>query len=103
MACSPGIADECFNLREVSGTHLIRPYIKEAKGRPKHDPVPGSTPDEPCVMDASSSHRVKKQHAETKKAALGGFLSPLNTRGVARLVTGADGETRTLTPFGAGT
>ena len=57
----------------------------------------------PVSWTPSSSHRGKKQHAETKKAALGGFLSPLNTRGVARLVTGADGETRTLTPFGAGT
>ena len=43
------------------------------------------------------------QYAETKKAAQGGFLSTLNTQGVARLVTGADGETRTLTPCGAGT
>lgn len=73
MACSPGVTDDCFSLREVSGTHLICPYIKEAKGRPKHDPVPGSTPNEPCVVDSPSSHRIKMQYAETKKAAQGGF------------------------------
>ena len=34
---------------------------------------PGSTPNEPCVVDSPSSHRIKMQYAETKKAAQGGF------------------------------
>ena len=54
---------------------------------------------------AGLSDRAKRQNhnPETKKAALGGFLQSSVLNQQQRLYPGADGETRTLTPCGAGT
>jgi hypothetical protein len=75
VECNRERKDEDQDLRELSGTHLARLYIKEAKARPNVDPIPGNTPEKPVDDGVTGSNQHETNTLKQKKPHWAAFRS----------------------------